>query len=97
MWEYEPNKWLNTNYVVSVEYEEEQKKVEQEFIDAWINPNRTEAVPLLKLILLPGLPEDLPHQVEGLDRVRQALAALGIDHPILARSVSDHPEQTGSP
>jgi hypothetical protein len=82
-WEYEPNKWLNTDYILHVEYDESPSKVEQTQLNDEIKGPRYKVVPRLKLTLLPGLPAGLPDRVEEPEKIRRALEMLGIQHPTL--------------
>jgi hypothetical protein len=89
-WEYETNKWLNTDYVARVEYNVEQRKVEQIPIENMTKGDQFGTVYRLKLTLLPGLQDGVPKLVEGLDRVREVLEILGIRHPILSPPDPNH-------
>jgi hypothetical protein len=59
-WEYEPGKWLNADCVAAVEIHETERATHQ---DLRLPRKRTEYA--LTLILLPGLPHELPSRSRG--------------------------------
>jgi hypothetical protein len=87
LWEHEPHKWVNTDYIARVEYHRSEKQVEQTMVDTFIKPRSYETVHRLIIDLVPGLAIDGQITIDGLEPVRKACEALGIPDPTARQPV----------